>query len=64
MGLQVGNEHRYMQGNCGAIKEALACNKMEKIGKKEGWNPQVPGPLARWPADKVSWVAHGCMIIM
>jgi len=23
------------------------------MGKKEGWDPQVPGPLARWPA--VRW---------
>ena len=38
-----------MHNCCRAIKEASACNKMEIIGKKEGWTPQVPGPLARWP---------------
>ena len=34
------------------------------MGRKEGWNTQVPSLLARWPADKVAWVIHGCMIIM
>jgi len=29
----------------------------------EGWDPQVPGPLARWAANKVAWVVHGCVII-
>ena len=60
IGLKAGNESRYMYEHCGAIKEALAHNKM---GRKEGWNSQVPSLPARWPADEVVWVAHGCAII-
>ena len=64
-GLRVGNEHRDAEDNCRAIKEALACNKIDIDSKqREGWNPQVPGPPARWPADKVAWVACGRVIIM
>ena len=55
--LQVGNESRYTYNCCGEIKEALACNKMVIDGKERGWDPQVPGPLARWPATTVAWVA-------
>jgi len=61
--LQVGNEGRYAYNHCGAIKEVLACNNMEIDGKERGWDPQVPGPLARWPAGKVAWVAHGFTLI-
>jgi len=28
-----------------AIREVLACNKLEIDEKKEGWDPQVPGLL-------------------
>ena len=28
-GVQIGNEHRGAGDDCGAIKEALACNKIE-----------------------------------
>src|SRR5882724_10374071 len=30
---------------------------------KEGWNPKVPGPLAKWLADEVAPVACACVII-
>jgi len=53
--LQVGNENRYMYNHCRAIREALACNKIEIDGKKkEGWDPQVPGLPARWSGNKVA----------
>ena len=63
IGLQVRNEGKYPYDHCGTIKEALACNNMEIDGKERGLGPSVPGPLARWPADKVAWVAHGCTIV-
>jgi len=58
------DESRHVQHHCGAIREVLACNKMEIDEKKEGWDPQVPDPLARWPANDVVWMACGCVIIM
>jgi len=42
IGLQVGNESRYAHNHCRAIKEALACNKMEIDGKERGLEPSGP----------------------
>ena len=53
LGMRAGT-HNY----CGAIKEALACNKMEIDGKERGLRPSGPRST-----DKVAWVVHGCMII-
>ena len=35
-----------------------------RLEGKEGWDLQVPGLLARWNANEVAWVVHGCVIIM
>ena len=40
--LQVGDESRYMYDHCGAIKEALACNKIEIDWMKRGLEPSGP----------------------
>ena len=42
------NESRYVHNHCRAIKEALACNKMEIDWKERGLGPSGPGPPARW----------------
>jgi len=44
----------YVYEYCRAIKEALACNKMEIDWKERGLGLSVPGPPARWPADEVA----------
>jgi len=59
-GLRVGIENRYVCGYCGAIRKALANHKIGIDRRKEGWDPQVPGPLAKWPADEV---ARGDVVI-
>ena len=63
-GLRVGNGDRYAYEHCGAIKEVLAHNMIELDHKKRGLDPQVPGLPAKWLADEVVWVTHGCAIIM
>ena len=50
--------------HCGAIKEVLACNMIEIDHKKRGLDPQVPGLLAKWLANKVARVMHGRVIVM
>src|SRR5882672_8145263 len=35
-----------------------------RIAGNEGWNPQGPGPLARWTADEAASMTCGCMIVM
>src|SRR5882724_2274020 len=54
-GLHVGNENRYTYEHCGAIKEALASNKMEIDHKKRGLGPSGTGLPASWLANEVVW---------
>jgi len=60
IGLWVRNKNRHPYNHCGAIKLSIICNKIEIDEKKEGWSPQVPGRLARWPADEAAWMTCGC----
>jgi len=38
----IGNESRSVHNHCGAIKEALTCNKMEIDWKERGLGPSGP----------------------
>jgi len=35
-----------------------------RIAGNEGWNPQGPCPPARWTANEVAFMMHGCAIVM
>jgi len=51
-------------GTCAGTVEQLSSisilSDRNRLQEKEGWDPQVPGPPAKWPADKV---VHGGVIV-
>jgi len=50
-----GSRTGMCMGTGRTLEETLAHNKIEIDWKKEGWDPQVPGPTGKWPTDKVAW---------
>ena len=46
---RLGINARHKHNEYGAIKAASISNK-EQIESNEGWNPQDPGQLTRWPS--------------
>jgi len=49
-------------GPAGQLRGISFFKKTEiDVPRKEGWDPQVPGPPAKWPANEV---ARGGMIVM